>query len=812
MLDQQKYSKRGGLPERLAESRTGQQPAVDRRGNGAASRKRMRRLGSSMRSFVALCAVTIWVAASGQVTALGQSSPYSQVDPFVGTQTNSQHDNGNTVPGATRPFGMLYWSPDPVDGAFYRYEKPVTRGFSLTHLSGPGCGVYGDVPILPMLGLPRQPPPNRTTPYTAGFRHADEVAQPGYYSVRLDSGITVRLAAGLRSGIATIEYPEDGDAHTLLVDLSRNLTQVYDAEIEIEGGRVSGSVASGNFCGLENRYRVYFALETEEKPSSVGSFDELGVKGAETGALDARDSGPRVGGYLGFAPGVKTVHLKVGISFVSIANARANMAAELPGWDFEKVRAGARSAWEKVLDHIVVEGGSEAQRKTFYTAMYHSFLHPTVFSDVNGEYMGFDRKVHRTGRVQYANFSGWDIYRTQVQLIAMLMPEVASDLAQSLVMDAEQGGGLPIWPVANDESSCMVGDPADGILASIYAFGGRNFDTKGALAAMVRGADDPSAHIRRYPERPGLQNYLANGYVTFRAPNNGAASMTLEYQSADFAIARFAASLNERATAQRYLERSAQWRKLFDPETKYLRARDAKGNFLPNFEPAQWDGFVEGNAAQYTWMVPYDLAGLIEAIGGDEAVNTRLDHYFSQYGQLRGGPYFYIANEPSFGNPWIYNWSGQPWRTQEVVRKTLTDLFQPKPDGEPGNDDLGATSSWAIFASLGLYPEVPGVGGFAVSSPVFPRVTLRLGGAGGGHLVEIVAPGAPEKLYVQKIAVDGRAVNNWWIGWEELAKAARVDYILGAERNRDPRQAPPSFGSRLEDAGAKSEPAIAAAK
>jgi predicted alpha-1,2-mannosidase len=719
-------------------------------------------------------------------TAVAQTDLASSVDPLIGTQLSSQNDFGNTVPGATRPFGMLYWSPDPVEGEFYRYDQPVTRGFSLTHLSGPGCGVYGDVPLLPLLGVLREPPPVHSGAYSDTFKHADEIAQPGFYSVKLASGIEVQIAAQVHSGIAVIRYPAGADPHTLLIDLSRNLSRVDEGQIEIKGRKVTGSVSGGGFCHLENHYRLYFVLETEETPRSFGTFDELRVN-PEVGAA----SGMRTGGYLAFTPELRVLHLKVGLSYVSTANAEANLAKEIPGWEFDTVRADARAVWNEALSHALVTGGSDARRKTFYTALYHSLLHPTVFNDVNGDYLGFDGKVHSVhGRNQYANYSGWDIYRSQVQLIAMLMPEVASDLAQSLVTDAEQGGGLPIWPVANDETSCMVGDPADGILASVYAFGAHNFDTKAALKAMIHGGDDPKAHIRLYSERPGISEFLSRGYIPQGGQINGAASVTLEDENADFAIARFAASLGETETAKRYLARSDKWRNLFDPETKYIRARDASGAFLPNFKPEKTEGFVEGNAAQYTWMIPYNLKDLVAALGGPEAARARLDDYFSRYASWEQGPYFFIANEPSFGNPWIYNWSGHPWRTQEVVRKTLDDLFSPTPDGEPGNDDLGATSSWAVFASLGLYPEIPGIGGLTINSPVFPQADLKLG----NHTVRILAPGAPEKRYVKSLSMDGKPVLNWWLDWETLKQADKLEFLLDTVPNHDSGLAPPSFG------------------
>ncbi len=729
--------------------------------------------------------VCLWVFAVSW--AYAQTQPIDQVEPFIGTQTSQLKDNGNTLPGASRPFGMLYWSPDSADGEFYRYEDPVTRGFSLLHLSGPGCGVFGELPIFPMLGLPAEPPPVLPLGYRAAYKHSDEVAQPGYYSVKLDSGIAIQIAAQVHSGIAEVHYPAGTESHTLLLDLSRNLTRVADAQMEIDGGHVTGSVASGGFCGLQNHYRVYFSLRTEQAPQSSGTFTELGFnKGGRT----AR--GPHAGGYLEFAPATETVRLKVGVSFVSIANAEDNLAHEISGWDLDKVRGEAKAAWSGVLAHAVVTGGSEAQRKVFYTAMYHTFLQPTTFSDVNGEYIGFDNKVHTAqGRIQYANYSGWDIYRSQVQLITMLMPKVGSDIAQSLVADAQQGGGLPIWPVANDESSVMVGDPADGIIASIYAFGGHDFDAKAALQAMLHGAQDPAAHVRLYPERPYLAELLKTGYVANAPGVYGAASIALEDENADFAISRFAQSLGDPAVAKQYLARSAGWRKLFDPETRYIRPKDADGKWLPNFKPESWDGFVEGSSSQYTWMVPYNLKGVVQAIGGDAAVNSRLDSYFSQYGSwsLNRGPYFFIANEPSFGDPWIYDWSGEPWRAQEVVRKTLGDLFTATPDGEPGNDDLGATSSWIVFSQLGFFPEIPGVAGFAVNSPVFPQALLKLG----DHELRIVADGAPEKLYVSALKVDGKRIGNWWLDWDALRRADEVRFTLSAAPLKDPGQPPPSF-------------------
>ena len=391
-------------------------------------------------------ALLITLLLPGLGSAQPPEDPVYLVNPLVGTQRSSLNDYGKTVPGATRPFGMLFWSPDMVTSEFYRYDQPETRGFSLTHISGPGCGQFGDVPIFPMLGLPGQSPVVRSipNPYTARFSHSDEVAQPGYYAVKLDSGIGVRLAAQVRAGIAEFQFPAGAQPHTLLVDLSRNVSPaVLHTEVNVRERTITGSVTSGQDCHfLENQYKVYFALETDQAPQKWGTFDDLQVD-----AGDRSISGPRTGAYLSFPAEVTTVHLKVGLSYVSSANALANLRSEVPGWELDKVRQDARVAWNDALGHIQVKGGREEDRKVFYTALYHSLLHPSVFNDVNGDYIGFDSKVRKVaGRTQYANFSGWDIYRSQVQLIAMLFPKIGSDMAQSLVVDAEQGAGCRSGP------------------------------------------------------------------------------------------------------------------------------------------------------------------------------------------------------------------------------------------------------------------------------------------------------------------------------------------------------------------------------
>lgn len=736
----------------------------------------------------------------GMCAALAQAQATkdlaSEVDPMIGTKTSPLKDDGDTLPGVTRPFGMLYWSPDSGSDGFYHYNNPIVRGFSPMHISGPGCPQLGDAPMMVIKGKLQQLPFVRGSVFrgkefvTAAYRHEDEVAEPGYYSVKLDSGVKVELAAALRSGLAEISLPADGDVHTLFIDLSRNLTRVTDAEMTVHGGRLTGLVSSaGGGCGSDEYHRTYFSYQVEEKAESGGTISEAGF-----GDGDGSVKGPRTGAYFVFAPGTRTVHLKVGVSYVSAANAEQNAEKEIPDWNFTRLRQEARAEWNEKLSHAEVKGGSRQDRRVFYTALYHALLHPSVFNDANGEYIGFDEKIHpvQPGRTQYSVFSGWDIYRSEVQLLAMLFPRQASDMAQSLVLDAEQGGGLPVWPLANDEQAAMGGDPSDPMLSSFFAFGARDFDTKAAFAAMLRGADNPKTHSRIYLERPRLEELLSLGYIPDNTSMWGAASVTLEDQTADFAVAQMASALGDKATAERMLARSANWKKLFDPETKYIRPRMPDGSFMQPFSASSDKGFMEGNAAQYTWMVPYDLKGVIDAVGGPEAAKSRLDDYFSAYAGFKSmTANFNIGNEPSFGNPWIYNWTGHPWRAQEVVRKTLKDLFFDGPDGLAGNDDLGATSSWIIFAQLGLFPEIPGVGGLALNSPTFESVTLKLG----DRKFEITAPGAPRNLYIQSATLDGKPVSNW-IWWNDVAKSSRLEFKLASTPNKEAGEQPPSYPAK----------------
>lgn len=763
-------------------------------------------------------------AARGRNAAARAADLARYVDPFVGTANSPLPDylggnsSGNTFPGATMPFGMIQWSPDTEKGfgkderGSYLYADERIRGFSLTHLSGPGCPVFGDAPVMPIAGRVTASPTTDPDRYLAKFSHANERAEPGYYEVALDTGVRVRLAVTHRTGHGIFTFPKGGEA-TLVFNLGRNGSGVTESGAVFEGDRrLSGSVTSGNFCGARNKYRLYFVAEFDRPFKSTGVWKDSevsrgarAVAGAQTGAFASFDTSKDA-----------DVEVRIGLSYVSTQNARRNLNYENPHRDFDELRALATSRWNDALGRLTVRGGTDAEKQVFYTALYHTLLHPNVFGDVSGEYVGFDGGIHSAvGHTQYTNFSGWDIYRSETPLLAWLFPEEASDMAQSLVNDAVQGGGgLPKWPVANDESGAMYGDPAVPIIASTYAFGARDFDRRKALRVMTYGATDPASKSKTYEVRPGLADFLKYGYVPMEQKGlRGSPSVALEYETADFALARFALAHGDRKLHDEMMRRAQWWTRLFDPENRYIRGRWADGSWLPGFDfkamlykpelpwrPESHKSYVEGNATQYTWMIPHNLRGVIDRIGGNEAVVKRLDGFFTEFNAGPDRPHFFIGNEPVFPVPWAYNYVGAPWKTQAVTRRVLTELFTPDPGGIPGNDDLGATSSWVVFAAVGLYPIIPGVGGFSINSPLFPEIDVRMRG---GRVLKIRGRGASAGTpYVQGLRLGGRPHESTWLPFESIAPGGTLEFTLGPAPNTNwasaPGAAPPSFNEGME--------------
>ncbi|HWE63522.1 MAG TPA: GH92 family glycosyl hydrolase, partial [Chloroflexota bacterium] len=716
------------------------------------------------------------------------------VDPFIGTGSGMpayglQNEGGHVFPGAAYPHGMVQWSPDTTEKAGgYRYVQSRIMGFSLTHFSGRGCAAYQDFPFMPALGSVTASPavPAR---YAATYSHHGEVATPGYYHVQLGTGIAADLTVTPRTGLGRFTYPRS-PAAVMLINAGGSATGDSDqgTGIQIAGANwVTGSATSGHFCGQGNTYTVYFAAQFNVPFSGFGTWN-----GAKVQAGSRSSSGSQSGAYLTFdTRQQRAVMVKVGISFVSVANARENLARENPGWSFDGIRQQVADSWNQALNVIQVSGGSPEQRTVFYTALYHTLFHPNIFSDANGQYLGFDQKVHiARGYVQYENFPGWDMYRSLIGLLALVNPGQTGDMLQSLVEDAAQGGGaLPRWQVANDNSDGMVGDSQDVVIATAYALGIRHFDTRAALQAMDRGASDLTARSGRYAPREGLSDYLRLHYVPATLP--GSASITLEYATDDFAIAQFAAALGDQPLYARYRQRALAWRNLWDAAAGAVEPRAADGSFPPRAGVTSTIGFVEGDSAQYTWMVPFDLPGLFARMGGETRAVQRLDRHFTQLNAGPVSPYAFMGNEPELVVPWIYDFAGAPSRTQAVTRRIELSLFHATVNGLPGNDDGGALSSWYIFAALGLYPAIPGVPGFVLGSPLFPGAVVHVAG---GRILRIVAPTAgPDHPYVQSLVLDGQPYPRVWLPYSVIAQGATLQYTL----SKTPRAA---WGAAAVDA------------
>jgi predicted alpha-1,2-mannosidase len=788
------------------------------------------------RAWVAVLACGVSMAVATPLLAQGANAPASEVNPLIG----SRH-GGNTYPGAVMPFGMLQWSPENTRGKHtrtaspsgYLYDAARIRGFALTHISGAGCaGASGDVPFMPVTMAVKGSPSADLTDgtYASDFSHANEQATAGAYRVRLANGVQVDLAAATRSGIGRFTFPA-GQPANLLIRASDSEVGSSDANVSIDRAThtVSGSVTSGNFCGYlakadqRSYYTLYFVAQFDQPFASTGAWQDGNVQANKTSAkggtgYDAKGfptPGKGSGVWLGFDPAKGAVQVRVGISYVSLDNAKANLAAEIPAQNtVERVSAKAGDAWNEALGKIAVTGGSADQRTTFYTALYHSLLHPNVFSDVNGEYRGFDQQVHRVEgkqRVQYANFSGWDIYRSQLQLLTWLYPDVGSDIAQSLFNQAKQNNGeWDRWTHNNGGTHVMSGDPAGPALAAIDAFGGHDFDLHGAYASLVKAATEVTAHdlsddgcnVECVGQRPSLDQWLKQHYIATQSHSWAGAAETLEDVTADFALAQLAARVGDHQGEQQFLTRAGYWRNVFNPkatpEGGYIQNRNLDGSW-PAFKPDADDGFVEGSAAVYLWMVPFDVRGLFEQMGGIAKATTRLDKFFhddkGQWALTEAGPmHAELNNEPSVGTPWLYAFVGQPSKTQEAVRIVVNTLWKNTPEGIPGNDDLGEMSSWYVWSALGMYPAIPGRAELILGSPLFTHAVIH---RTQGDVV-IAAPSASAQTpFVQSLTVNGTPHDSPWLPASFAVHGGQLQFTLGAQANKawgsDIAKAPPSF-------------------
>ncbi|MBV2356305.1 GH92 family glycosyl hydrolase [Streptomyces sp. J2-1] len=731
------------------------------------------------------------------------------VNPFIGSQ-----NEGNTFPGAAVPFGMVQLSPDTGHSTGYDWTQNRVRGFSLVHLSGVGCRIGGDLPVLPTTDEVTR---TDYAAYAARFSHADEEASPGYYRVRLDSGIRAELTATERTGVQRYTFPATAKANVLL-NAAQSLHKPVRSSVEILDDRTVRTTITGHgFCRDSGPYTVHTLTRFSRPFTAYGTWDGAAVApGARTG------SG---GAYLRFdTTRNRTVEVTTALSYTDPRGAAVNLRAE-GGRSFDAVRERARELWERRLATVRVQGGDPALRRTFYSSLYRSFLAPNIGDDADGRYTGWDQRPHRArGFTYYQNWSLWDTYRTQAQLLALLAPREARDMALSVVTVDEDGGWLPKWGYGPVETNIMSGDPVTPFLTTAHHMGLLKGFEERAYRALRKNADGvpPAA----YPGvgRESNAEYLAHGWAPYVAGKPYAkvgdsdyhhgASVTLEYALSDAMLGQMARDLGHREDAARYAARSRNYRNVFDPSTGFFRARDTSGAFVGPADPARGTGFHEGTAWQYQWLVPQDIPGMVGLIGGPRAANDRLDAFFA-YDRLladpartarevwvHGGAYDYYnadkynpMNEPDLIAPYTYLSTGQPWKTTDVVHAALT-LFTDGPTGMTGNDDLGTMSAWHVLSSIGLFPVQPGHDTWGLSTPVFDRVDLALDRRWwpGGRLT-VTAPGtSATDRYTRSVRTDGTPLDRTYLTTRALRAARTIAFTVGPRPSgwgTSPQAAPP---------------------
>ncbi|MEU3738132.1 GH92 family glycosyl hydrolase [Streptomyces sp. NPDC032198] len=732
-------------------------------------------------------------AAGGQLTDL--------VNPFIGTE-----NEGNTYPGAAVPFGMVQFSPDTGHNTGYDHSDTHIRGFSTVHLSGVGCGLGGDLPVLPTTGDVKE---TDYAKYAAEFSHDDEKASPGAYRVGLKSGIDAELTATKRTGVQRYTFPATDKANVLL-NAGQSLHKTGGTKVEILDSRtVRTAITGSGFCQDTKPYTVYTITRFDRPFTTSGTWKGDTVT---AGSKSSSAGEERNGAYVRFDTSKdRTVEATTALSYVDAEGAALNLRAE-GGRSYDRVEKAAQRAWEDRLDDVQAQGGSETVRRTFYSSLYRSFLAPNIGSDVDGRYTGWDQKTHRTaddgGFTYYQNWSLWDTYRTQAQLLALLAPHESRDMALSVLKIDEESGWLPKWGYGTVETNIMTGDPVTPFLTNAYQQGLLKGHEEEAYRALKKNADGVPPADSAPVGREANKEYLSEGFAPYikgrphAKPGDSdfdhGASATLEYALSDAMLGQMAGDLGHKADAKRYADRAQNYRKIFDSSTGFFRARDAAGAFTGPADPAKSEGFHEGTSWQYQWLVPQDLPGMVGLIGGKKAANDRLDSFFAYEQLLKdpaktarevwvNGPYDYYnadkynpQNEPDLIAPYTYLSTGQPWKTTDVVHAALT-LFTDAPTGMTGNDDLGTMSAWNVLSSIGVFPVQPGTDTWGLSTPVFERVDLTLDRRyyPKGRLT-VKAPGTSDtRRYIQSARADGADYGKTYLTTDDIRDTRELSFTVG---------------------------------
>ncbi len=723
--------------------------------------------------------------ASAQLTG---NEPVDYVDPMIGTLFG-----GFSFPGPAAPFGMVQLSPD-TEGEFaytgYQYGDTSIRGFSHHHIQSMGVHSNGDLPFMPTVGPLRTDDPRS---WMSPFDHATEEAQAGYYRVLLERyGILAELTAGTRVGMHRYTFPPSPQANVIL-DIGHNANKW--TAFTLEQQTVPSSVEQSEDTTVlgtaqtDQDYTIHFAARFD-RPFVFQKTDHGAVVTFDT--LSDRD-----------------VLIKVGTSFVSRDNALENLEAEKPDWDFDALRQKTRREWNEALKTITVEG-TETDKTSFYTALYHAQHHPNVYQDVNGQYMGHDNQVHTaTDHVHYANFSLWDTYRGENQLLATVQPQRYRDMMLSLLDIYNEGGRFPQWAMNDAYPDFMEGDPVQPTIVDGYCRGLLDDAYIDEMYAALRSqAWDEGG--RRSATESGYQEYHQRGFMSGRGAD---ASGNFEYSIADFALALMADSLGKTADRDELLTRADNYRELINPDTGFAHPRNADGSWMSGYDPMAPDNWKEGTGWQYTWLAPQDLRGLFDLVGdergGDPYVVDRLDTYFSTaaadspavaeaqktmtvFGVVYVGNQHAPSNEHDVHAPYLYDYIGQPWKTQKIMRGYQL-LFRPTPDGLPGNDDLGSMSAWFVWSALGFYPVQGGAPVYSIGSPMFTRAEITP--VGSEESVVVTADNASlVNKYIQSASLGDDAIDRPWFTHDELFGSG-VHFVMGPRENPEwgDGAAPPSI-------------------
>ena len=722
---------------------------------------------------LSVCAFSLTLATlqAGEIT--------KYVNPFIGTGAIDGGLSGNNYPGATSPFGMIQLSPDTSeapnwgDASGYDYNRNTIFGFSHTRLSGTGASDLIDITLMPTSS-------GRTS---SAFTHDEEKARPGYYQVMLkDEGINAELTTTQRNGIHRYQYPAGKDAEIIL-DMDHSADKgswgrrIINSQIRIlndhavEGYRI--------ITGWAKLRKIYFYMEFSS-PILTSTLRDGGRVHENTAVIN----GTNLHGCFRFGQlNGKPLTCKVALSSVSMENARQNMEQEAPHWDFDRYVAAADADWEKQLGKIEVKG-TEVQKEIFYTALYHTMIQPNTMSDVNGEYMAADyttRKV-ANNETHYTTFSLWDTFRASHPLYTLLEPERVTDFVKSMIRQYEYYGYLPIWQLWGQDNYCMIGNHSIPVITDAILKGSPGIDMEKAYEAVYNSS------VTSHPNSP-FEVWEKYGFMPENIQTQSV-SITLEQAFDDWCVAQLAAKLNKDADYQRFHKRSEYYRNLFHPKTKFFQSKNDKGEWIEPFDPYQYGGngghpFTEGNAWQYFWYVPHNIQALMELTGGTKAFEQKLDTFFTstyKSEQMNHNASGFVGqyahgNEPSHHVAYLYNFAGQPWKTQKYVSHILNTLYNNTSSGYAGNDDCGQMSAWYVFSAMGFYPVNPADGRYIIGSPLLDECTLKLAGNKEFRIRTIRK--SPEDIYIQSVTLNGKKHKDFFITHQDIMNGGTMVFKMG---------------------------------